>query len=930
MSRVFKLAIASLKEHPARVVLTSIATAAATCMVIWLSSGYDALLDSFDVWARVALGRYELAIAPIESDDEAVVPVEVVEALRADPAVAEVVPMWMLDAVVKGNAAPGAASEGQGDGPPRGGPGARPNPRSEHRVICTNAPMPPFEIEGNWVEPGQDERLEAVLRADTAERLQLALGDLVTVVGKARKSYALRVVGLLQAPTLNAGAYAVPSMETPGSGDLFLSTELGERIFSRSAPVSFIGLSLNPEADVTKFRFGWAPKLSRFSTPVQFQESIEIEEKLDESSAADNVRLQSFAATGVGLLLAMIVIFSTINMGVTERIRQLAMLRAVAFTRLQVFSLVYLESLFMAALGFLGGLGLGALLLAVTAERSSRLLHHGAGIGPKALTLAIVCTFGAAILAAAWPAWRATRVRPVDAMAPRPQSSAGLALPVPAVVAGALLVVVNPVLTFVLTPGSERESYLHLVIGFLAMGLGFVLLAPAVVALVDRIAGPVLARLMRIDPKLLASQITSHVWRTAAAAISMAVGLGLFIGIQVWGFTMLDAFVVGPWAPDAVLVFPDSGMPRDEFAEFAAIEGVAARACLPVVVEQPRLLHDITGSGERASVTRQDNIVIVGIDPDGFVGGEHPLFAFEWVVGSPASAVEIMRRERACVVPDHFLVETGLEVGDGFELVPPEDASRTARYTIAGAVRMPGWHWQTKLTGFRSRTHRAAAMAFANYEFVAADFELPAATHAWFDYDSDRADPDRIEEDARQLFRRSTSRAESDGDAGGELAELRIMSVEAIRDMTRVNAARWIWGISQLPLAAVLIAGIGVLNIILASVRARRWELGVMRSIGISRSEISRAILAEGILIGVTACVVGGAFGLLTGWCGCGMAQYMSFFGGLHPALDVPLGAITIGLLATVLTAMIAAAWPTLSIGRRRPIELLQAGQLAS
>ena len=65
MRRVLKLSLAFLKEHPLRLILTSLATIAATCMVVWVVSGYDALLHSFKAYSNDALGNYTLAVAPI-------------------------------------------------------------------------------------------------------------------------------------------------------------------------------------------------------------------------------------------------------------------------------------------------------------------------------------------------------------------------------------------------------------------------------------------------------------------------------------------------------------------------------------------------------------------------------------------------------------------------------------------------------------------------------------------------------------------------------------------------------------------------------------------------------------------------------------------------------------------------------------------------
>ncbi|MFI4875932.1 MAG: FtsX-like permease family protein, partial [Blastopirellula sp. JB062] len=906
MRKVAKLAIAFLCEHPSRVILTSLATAASACMVIWATAGYDALLQSFDRWANVALGRYELSIAPIATNEPTFVPQAAVDAMRADPAVAAADPMWLRSAIVKGNAQPLDLTNRVEEGPP--------NLRSEYMTLCTDSQRPPFEVDGRWFNVAQPAALEAVLRSDTAARLKLAKDDVVSVT-YGDQTWQLQVVGLLQAPSLGLGSYAIPNMRTPSSGDLFISKSLGEQIFGEPAQISFLAISMAPSADVNQFRFGWAPKLSRLDVPVQFQQAYEIEEALDESSAADNLRMQSYAGTGIAMLVALLVIFCTVNMGVTERVRQFAVLRAVVLTRTQIALLIFAEGLLLASIGFAGGWVVSWLILSVIATAYADVLRHGALIGANSVTLAAVATYGGALLAAAIPAWRATRVRPVDAMAPASQTSSS-APPTALTLTGAMLLAVNPLLTFVFPPGAESQVLAYFSLGFVCMAIGFVMISPVVVVAVDRLFGPPLARLLAIDPKLLASQITSHLWRTVGAAIGMAVGMGLFIAVQVWGYTMLEGFVVGPWAPDAILSFPAGGLPLEKVPQIAKISGVDSDQCLPIVVEQPRLVEDLTGSAENPSVVRQDNLVIVGIDPAAAFGAENPLFSLEWVAGSPEDAIRQMQNGRACIVPDHFLTESGLNVGDSFELAPPEKAGQSVRYAIAGAVRLPGWHWQTKLTGFRSRTHRAAALVFAGYETVARDFELSTATHVWLNFASSSPEPEQIAAAAQAVV----DSIASDGDQAKEDEKVRIMPVETIRQTTRNNAASWLWAISQLPIVAVVIASFGVLNVLLASVRARQWEVGVLRSIGITQSAIIRAIIAEGAMIGIAACLLSLGFGVMAGWCGSGISQYVSFFGGLHPALQIPWPAISLGLLLVVALASLAAVWPAVAIGRLRPL----------
>ena len=667
MSRVFKLALAFMREHPARVVLTSLATAAATCMVVWTASGYDALIRTFDEYANKTLGRFALSVGPIASAADVAVEPEVLVQLRTDPAVAAAEPMWLQRISVRsaqsgGEALdPSAFPSGAGTGPglgrrggaggfgPRSGMGGEDlgggrgpgRPLPEPMWIATVSAEPPFDLlRGRWIDPASSEALEVVATAAAAERLGVDLGDEV-IVGKGAQAATLRIVGVLDAPAMvgSAGSAAAGQILAPGAGDFFWATPLAERLLGCSAQISFVGVALAPGADLTSFRFGWVPWLGRFAEPVQFQEAHDIEEALDESASADNVRLQAYAATGVALLVALLVIFSTVNMGVTERARQLAILRAVVLTRAQVGGLIAIESLVLAVLGYVGGLAAGQGLLALVARRSAAILHHGAGIGGQAVRLAALAAFGGALCAMVAPLYRAVRVKPLDAMGPRPDEGPGKSFSWRTLALGAALIAVNPLLTFAFPPAFGTGIAVRAVIGFVATATGFVLAAPAVVAFVDRWIGPWLARLLWLDPRLLASQITTHVWRTVGAAVSMAIGLGLYVAVQVWGYTMLDGFVPGRWAPDAVLSFQPDGIAPDRAAAAADLPGVDPARCVPIVVEQPRLLEDLSHSAERASITRQDNVVIVGMDPARALGGERPLLELEWVAGSPETAV---------------------------------------------------------------------------------------------------------------------------------------------------------------------------------------------------------------------------------------------------------------------------------------------------
>lgn len=923
MNPVLRLARANLREHPGRLLLTALATAAAAALVVWVVSGYDALLATFDEYSELALGRYELSAAPIShfsqyapgaipAAAEKSVPPELVGRLRADPAVAAADPMWAFRAELLPDRVLGAPA-----------PSGRRLP--DVRLIGTAAAAAPFPLAaGRWIDPAGT-KAECVMSVSAAEAYGVGVGGHV-IAGDGGRARRLEVVGLLDAPDVAGWSAGVARNQllTPGVGGLFLASDQAAAISGRAPQVSFVGVAMQPGADVHAFRYAWSPRLAAATPPLQFQEAHDLEEQLDESASAENMALQAQVATAVSLLAALFIVFGTLSMGVTERTRQLALLRAVALTRAQVAALVVLEALAIGGIGSICGILAGRAALQLAVARAPALLEDGARVGPWSIGLAIACALGGALGASLLPAWRAGRVHPLDAAAPRPARRPWLHSPA-AAVAGLLLLAVYPLLALILPHADGGPIRLCHFLGLGTLAVGCLLLIPAACLLVQRLAAPPLARLLRLPRHLLAGGLGPTPGRSAATATALGVGLGLFIAIMVWGHTMMQAFLPGRWAPDAVIAFKPHGIPFEAAQRVAAIPGVTRAA--PLVAEQPRLARDLTDSATRATVTRQDNVVIVGVEPRQLLGPDSP-FDFAFTQGDPASALAHLTGTRTCLVPDHFLTETGLEVGDSFEMIPPERPEQPVRYEIAGAVRLPGWHWQTKPTGFRTRTHRAAALVFAPLDSVRADFGFAAASHVWLDFDPAATDPETIRAAAQAILQAEPGPAPPN--AAGlpeEAREAALFTADRIRAMVRDHAAGWLWGLSRLPIAILAISILGVLNALLASVRARRWEFGVLRAMGFSRGALVRLVLAEGLLLGLVACLASLLFGILAGWCGAGISRFASFFGGMPIVLTIPWLEVGLGLSAALLVATLAAAWPALAVGRSETLHLLRQGR---
>jgi len=150
-----------------------------------------------------------------------------------------------------------------------------------------------------------------------------------------------------------------------------------------------------------------------------------------------------------------------------------------------------------------------------------------------------------------------------------------------------------------------------------------------------------------------------------------------------------------------------------------------------------------------------------------------------------------------------------------------------------------------------------------------------------------------------------------------------------VGNIVRRRTESVLWMMSKFPLIVLAITTLAVVNTIMASVRARRWELGVLRAVGLTRGGLARLVFAEAILVGLVACVLSFAFGLTAAWCANGICTYIFYFGGLQPPLVIPWTKLLLGFSVTLAICVLAALGPAISTGRAEPAKLLQAGRAA-
>lgn len=758
-------------------------------------------------------------------------------------------------------------------------------------------------IKGQWFNT--NEGRVVVIDQVAAEKLNVDVGGTIQFPTPAGP-VAMTVVGIIHKPTLIATSqqtvyiplHTLQELSLPGQPPL----------------VSRIMVRLKNPEDSDKFADHWRKELGQLDPLLKLRLASDSRKEMDHN--LQGVHVMSYLGGAVAMVSATFIVFSSLAMGVSERQRTLAMLRAIGAFRTQVAKLVVLEGVILAAVGSILGVPLGYLWVYLLSHYFSRAFTAGVVLSWGGVILGIAGSVLAALAASFLPAWNASRVSPLAAMNPQAKDGDTQSrIPWRWAVLGLFLMSLDPLLLYgplprlfeawgtsdpLATTRSVR-FFAHFIIGLPGVMLGAFLIAPLFVWLIERTLGPVICLLLGLRYALLRQQLTSGLWRSAGTSAALMVGLATLVAMQIQGATFLNGWRLPDRFPDVFIVSFFGSLSPSQQAKLTTAPGILPGQAMPIVLVTPKLSEDIFAvDGTAAS---SNTTLFVGVDP----GMAFKMIGLDFLEGTEESAVAALKKGRALIVTDEFRQLRGLHVGDTIELQTTRHG--TVPYTIAGVAWSPGIDLIVGMFDMsRQFEERTRATVFGSLEDAKEDFGVQDAYLFAANLQMG------IEKD--QLLKNLQSQLSKWGMMVGDVREIKYNIQQGFgRLLLLANSVAY---------AAMLVASLGVTNTIMASVRSRRWQFGILRSVGVTRMGLLRLILSEAILLGLVGVVLGLVVGLELAVNAQELAKNVF---GLAPPISIPWGDLTIGAAIVMAIATLASLWPSIQAARTQPLTLLQAGR---
>ncbi len=359
--------------------------------------------------------------------------------------------------------------------------------------------------------------------------------------------------------------------------------------------------------------------------------------------------------------------------------------------------------------------------------------------------------------------------------------------------------------------------------------------------------------------------------RTLGMLLSLALGFGGFVAVEVWGASLMKSFVPSPEWPDAIVSILPRGVSSFDIEKLQNLEGVARLAEL-----QP-LQINFAGDEKRNAL----------------------LLASDWMPAFKVAAGSLdVSAPDACVITKMMARAHKWKVGDEIRL--DLGKGQQAALKLVGIVDL-NWHMVTSrglVRGLNRMPVNTDGPVFVSFDTLAALDARPAfhvpMTHLWLSYT-----PDFLQAHGVFAAGRLVERAIADA-LHTEVNTVRLHARDEIADGTLAHGADLIGSMARVPFIFVAVASLGFIALLVARVEARKREFAVLRAVGATRWDLAQALLKDAVAVAEKGLFFGFVGGVAVGWLFTFVTRQAMAQWGIPPAFAIPWGPIWLGVIGTL------------------------------
>jgi putative ABC transport system permease protein len=218
-------------------------------------------------------------------------------------------------------------------------------------------------------------------------------------------------------PNIDKIMTVVGIFERTGSQDdgiIFMPLKTAQQIFSLSGKLTGVGIKLKNLQQISGF------EEDLYNEPgIQIISMAQVRGTILNLISSAKVMANSVAV--IAVFIAVIGVINTILMSIFERTKEIGVMKAIGASRIDIFRLIWTETILVCTFGGLLGNGLAFLGSGVVENILKRILPYAPSgqlvlIRPDLLVGAFLGAIILGVIAGIYPAWRASSMRPVEAI----------------------------------------------------------------------------------------------------------------------------------------------------------------------------------------------------------------------------------------------------------------------------------------------------------------------------------------------------------------------------------------------------------------------------------------------------------------------------------------------------------------------------------